>query len=109
MSPEPHETTNRRRVVVRYKLKADRVAEHEALLRKVFEQLTERAPAGLVYEAMKLSDGVSFVHVATLTTDDNPLLRLEAFKAFTADVGARCEDPPVSSPATIMGAYAAVS
>ena len=94
-----------RRVVVHYRLKADRVAEHEALLLPVFAELSQARPAGLSYEAMKLADGVSFVHVATLAGTDNPLLALASFKAFSADIRARCEEPPASADATLIGSY----
>jgi hypothetical protein len=94
-----------RHVVVRYKLKSERVAEHEALLEAVFAELAERAPPGLDYQALKLGDGRSFVHVASIAGAENPLTSLPAFKAFTADVASRCEEPPVSSEGTRMGAY----
>jgi hypothetical protein len=88
-----------RRVVVRYKVKRERVEEHEALIRRVFAELTEQRPAGVDYQAMKLEDGVSFVHLAHVTTADgkNPLTELASFKAFTANIGERCEEKPVSA------------
>jgi len=95
-------------VVVRYKVKADRVAEHEALLRRVFEELAERAPAGLSYQASKLADGVSFIHAASISSAENPLLTLDAFKQFSADIKSRCEEPPLSSEGTLIGAYVRV-
>lgn len=93
-------------VVVRYKLKADRVAEHEALLQGVFEELTERAPEGLAYNVFKLGDGLTFHHVAMIAAG-NPLASLDAFKRFVAEIGSRCDEPPVSSEGTLMGSYAA--
>ncbi len=96
-----------KRVVVRYEVKPERVEEHKALLRGVFEALAEAKPPGLGYEALQLADGRSFVHVATIAVEDNPLVRLPAFKAFTADIAARCEEPPVSSEATLVGSYRA--
>jgi len=98
-----------KRVVVRYKLKADRVAEHEALLGRVFEQLTASAPPGLGYDVWKLADGVSFIHVASVAGADNPLLGLSAFKEFSADIRGRCEEPPVSSEGTLAGSYTPTS
>jgi hypothetical protein len=96
-----------RRVVVRYSVKAERVEEHRALIRGVFEALGEASPAGLDYEVLELADGRSFVHVATISGDDNPLTRLPAFKAFTADIAARCDEQPVSREATLVGGYRA--
>lgn len=94
-----------RRVVVRYRVKAERVSEHATLLGAVFAELEQRRPDGLSYEALRLADGVSFVHVATVTTDANPLGELPAFKAFVAGIAARCEEPPVSSAAEQLGRY----
>ncbi|HSO33795.1 MAG TPA: hypothetical protein VLT33_14785 [Labilithrix sp.] len=98
-----------KRVVVRYKVKADRLAEHEDLIRKVFAELATARPGGLAYHALKLEDGVSFVHVATVSTADgeNPLTALPAFKAFAAGIADRCEERAVNSPATALGAYRA--
>ena len=95
-----------KRVVVRYTVKADRLEEHEGLIRKVFAELATVRPAGLSYQALKLEDGVSFVHVATVSTTDgqNPLTALAAFKAFTANIADRCEEKAISSSATAIGA-----
>ena len=94
-----------RRVVVRYKLKGDRVSEHEALLTAVFEALAAAQPEGLRYDVLKLDDGVSFTHIATLANEGNPLVALEAFKRFTANLGERCEVPPSSSVATLFASH----
>lgn len=94
-----------RRVVVRYEVKPERVEEHEALIRGVFAELAEVTPAGLSYEVVKLADGVSFIHLALIAVAENPLTRLDAFKRFTADIGSRCQAPPVSSEATLVGTY----
>ncbi len=96
-----------KRVVVRYKVKPERVEEHEALVRAVFAELAKAQPAGLAYQALKLEDGVSFVHVAAVSTTDgrNPLTELAAFKAFTANIADRCEEKSVSSTATAIGAF----
>jgi hypothetical protein len=95
-----------RTVMVRYKVKPERVAENEGLIAKVYEQLTHESPLGLHYATYKLEDGVSFVHIATLETDgNNPLLELSAFKAFTEGVKERCDEPPVSTPVTRVGSY----
>ena len=55
-----------RRVMVRYKVKADRAAENESYVKKVFEQLERERPAGVRYATFKLDDGVSFVHIASI-------------------------------------------
>src|SRR5258708_1137433 len=45
------------------------------------------------YSAFKESDGVSFVHVAFVSAEKNPLDGIAAFKAFTAGIKERCEAP----------------
>jgi len=96
-----------RRVVVRYKVKPERLEEHEALVRNVFAELAAVKPAGLAYQALKLEDGLSFVHVAAVSTADgqNPLTELPSFKAFSANIADRIEEKPASSTAVAIGAY----
>lgn len=98
-----------KRVVVRYKVKAERLEEHERLIRDVFAELATTRPAGLAYQALKLDDGVSFVHVASVATPDgqNPLTALPAFKAFVANIADRCDERPANLAATAIGTYEA--
>ena len=84
-----------RRVIVRYKVKPERVAEHEGLIRGVFDELAKTAPAGIRYGAFKQPDGVSFVHVAFVAAEKNPLDAIVAFKEFSARIKERCDEPPV--------------
>ena len=64
-------------------------------------------PAGLRYATFRLADGVTFVHVATVETDDdtNPLTQTAAFPEFLRAIGARCDVPPAASEATVVGSY----
>lgn len=96
-----------RRVMVRYKVKANRAEENESFIKKVFDQLERERPAGIRYATFKLEDGVSFVHVASIQSTDggNPLTELSAFKEFTADIKDRCEEPPVSVKLNEVGSY----
>jgi hypothetical protein len=96
-----------KRVMVRYKVKADRVAENESYIAKVFEQLEREKPAGLRYASFKLADGVSFVHFVSIETADgsNPLSELSAFKAFTAEIKDRCDEPPAAVELKEVGSY----
>jgi hypothetical protein len=96
-----------KRVMVRYKVKPDRVEENEALVRSVYEELAAARPDGLRYATFKLGDGVSFVHVASVETGDghNPLSQLDAFRRFTADVADRCDEPPVTTELSEIGSY----
>ena len=96
-----------KRVMVRYKVKADRSAENEGYIRNVFEQLKQEHPSGVRYASFKLDDGVSFVHIVSIEVADgsNPLRELSAFKEFTARIGDRCEEPPVSVDLNEVGSY----
>ena len=86
-----------RQVMVRYKVKPDRVAENEELVRAVYDELRCTAPAGLRYATFRLDDGVSFVHLSVTDTEDghNPLSDVNAFKEFQANIAERCEEAPV--------------
>ena len=96
-----------KQVVVRYRVKAEHLAEHEAKLRAVFDALARERPDGLAYAATQLDDATSFVHVATVTTADgsNPLTALPAFRAFVAGIAERCEVPPSTSEGTPFGVF----
>jgi hypothetical protein len=94
-------------VVVRYKVKPDRVEENERLVDAVYEELAERAPDGFRYATFRLEDGVSFLHVASIETEDggNPLRDVAAFAEFTRDIGDRCDEPPAAVDAHLVGSY----
>jgi hypothetical protein len=94
-----------RQVIVRYKVKKNRVAEHQKLLRAVFRELAKTAPKGLRYSAFKESDGVSFVHVAFISGKSNPLDDSPAFDAFTDRIEERCVQPPSPVLLSEIGAY----
>ncbi len=94
-----------RRVMVSYKVKPDRVVEHEALIRAVFGELAAAAPAGIRYGAFKQPDGASFVHVAFIEAEKNPLDAIAAFKAFTAKIRERCDTPPATVELEEIGAF----
>ena len=59
--------------VVRYRTKPEHADENERLVRDVFAELAETDPDGLHYATFRLDDGVSFVHVAVLDGEVNPL------------------------------------
>ncbi len=94
-----------RHVMVRYKVKEERLAEHEALIRAVFDELSRTAPPGIRYAALKQPDGLSFVHIAFVDAPTNPLETIAAFKAFTSGIRDRCSEPPVTVELTPIGRY----
>jgi hypothetical protein len=92
--------------IVRYKVKPERAAENEELVRAVYAELNEKRPAGFHYATFKLDDGVSFVHVAWHDVDaQNPLPRVQAFQHFQENIGDRCDESPVASSGTEIGSY----
>jgi hypothetical protein len=100
-------SSGHRRVMVRYKVKPDRVAENEELVRAVYDELHRIQPAGLRYATFKLDDGVSFVHLASNETQDgrNPLSDLQAFKRFQENIDDRCDEAPVVTELGEIGSF----
>jgi hypothetical protein len=94
-----------RQVMVRYKVKPDRVAENEALVRAVYDELHRTEPAGLRYATFRQDDGVSFVHMAQTQDGVNPLADVEAFARFQEGIGERCDEPPVLTVLREVGSY----
>lgn len=94
-----------RTVIVRYRLKADRLDEHLRLLGAVFDELAQKKPAGLRYGVTRAADGLSFTHVAAMQGPGNPLAALAAFQEFTSGVGERCEEAPAATDVSIVGDY----
>ena len=93
-----------KQVIVRYRVKPERAAENEELVRAVYAELHETKPVGLHYAAFRLDDGVSFLH---LSAQDNigpsPLTNLEAFKRFQENIADRCDEAPVVTSLTEIG------
>ena len=94
-----------RRVMVRYKVTPGRAEENAALVRAVYEELAATNPPGLRYATFRLDDGVSFVHVASVEGDDNPLGEVAAFARFQAGVRDRCAVQPVVTELHEVGSY----
>jgi hypothetical protein len=92
-------------VIVRYKVKPERVADNEQLVRAVYDELRRTQPAGLRYATYRLEDGVSFVHVADSDGERSPLSDVEAFQRFTEGIRERCDEPPVVTEMHEIGSY----
>jgi MFS family permease len=99
--------TTMRQVMVRYKVKPDRVAENEELVRAVYQELARTQPEGLKYATYRLDDNVTFVHIASSDTVDrrSPLTNVEAFKRFQKDIEDRVEEGPVVTEVSQVGSY----
>jgi hypothetical protein len=93
--------------VIRYTTNPEHAEENARLIRDVFAELAETRPEGLRYDAYRLADGVSFMHVVDIEGPDNPLATMGSFAAFQAGIGERCSDGPTPTEAGIVGSYAA--
>lgn len=93
-------------IVVRYTPEADRADENQALVEAVFAELADTDPGGLRYATLRLADG-TFVHIADVQGDHNPLQDTAAFAEFQRGLGDRCRDGQGPNPqeAVVVGAY----
>ena len=83
--------------VVRYTTKdTAAAAENRRLIDAVFAEIAATDLPGLrSYNVSLLEDGLSFVHVAVIDSDPNPLTGLASFRAFSSTVGERAVSAPV--------------
>ena len=98
------ETTMTVTKVIRYKTKPESADENERLVRAVFAELATKSPEGLHYATFRLDDGVSFVHVAVLDGEENPLNRPPPSPSSSRGsvvAGRR----PRTADATVVGSY----
>jgi hypothetical protein len=95
------------RLIVRYKVKADKVTENEALVQAVYKALHEIGDPDVHYATFKLNDGRTFIHMASFPTKEKQavLTELGAFKAFQKDLKDRCDEQPDNQPLTEVGSY----
>ena len=91
--------------VIRYRAKPECADENARLIAAVFADLDAKKPEGLQYKSFRLEDGLTFVHVVTMTGQENPLLASEAFHAFSSTVADRCTEGPLALEATTLGNY----
>lgn len=96
-----------KRTMVRYTVKPEHAAQNEELVRRVYEELHRTEPTGLRYATFVQEDGVSFVHIASVETEDgrNPLTETAAFQAFTKDIGDRTDQRPLAVGLREVGSY----
>ena len=94
-----------RRVMVRYTVKQGQAEHNEELVRSVYDALHATQPEGLRYATFRLEDGLTFVHIAEVDGEQNPLTQMPAFGAFVAGIEERCDEPPVSSSLTCVGSF----
>jgi translation elongation factor EF-1beta len=94
------------KVIVRYKVKPNKVEENEELVKEVYKQLHNEGMEGLSYATYKLEDGLTFMHIANYSGEGKaPLTSIEAFKNFAAGIKDRCVELPVVNHVTEIGSY----
>jgi hypothetical protein len=91
--------------VIGYRTTPESADENERLIRAVFTELSQAQPTGIRYEAFRLDDGVSFVHVATLDGGQNPLTTSTAFARFQSGIQDRCVEGPTPADGLAIGSY----
>ena len=96
-----------KKVLVRYKVKENKIAENELLVKAVYDQLNQTQIQGFHYCTFKLQDGVSFIHIAFSDTEkaNVEFSQLQAFKKFQLDIKDRCEESPIVSTVSVVGSY----
>ena len=93
-------------IVVRYRTTADRADENQSLVEAVFAELAATDPGGVRYATFRLADG-TFVHIADVEAESNPLRETAAFGDFQKNLMERCEpgEGPNPQEATLVGTY----
>jgi len=93
-------------VVVRYRTMPDTADANDELVRGVFAELAATDPGGVRYATLRLADD-TFVHIAQIEADPNPLGATSAFVEFQRELGDRCEpgEGPHVEQATLVGQY----
>jgi hypothetical protein len=91
--------------IVRYATAPEHADDNAQLVRDVFAELAATRPEGLHYATFRLDDQVSFVHIAVLDGEDNPLGTSTAFAAFQAGIAQRCTTAPVAADAELIASY----
>ncbi len=93
-------------IVVRYRPEDDRADENQALVEAVFAELAEADPGGVRYATLRLADG-TFVHIADVQAEPNPLGSIAAFAEFQREIDDRCGpgNGPNPQPAELIGDY----
>jgi hypothetical protein len=90
--------------LIQYRVKPERIAENEQLVRAVFAELQERRVTGVHYAVLRHEDG-TFTHLVAADAGGTtaPLTALPSFQRFQADVKARCAVLPVAGAVQVMG------
>lgn len=96
-----------KKIIVRYKVKPDKVSENEMLIKDVYKQLHEEKIHGFHYATLKLADNESFIHIALSETEEanDAFSKLSAFRSFQLNIKERCDEFPSVQNMTLIGSY----
>jgi len=95
------------KVMVTYKVKAERVRENEDLVKAVYDELRQNNDPDIHYATFKLDDGQTFVHIASFASPEkqSKLTDSKSFQAFRENLPVRCEVPPNPQKLNEIDAY----
>ena len=91
--------------MVRYTVKPDQIENNEALLRELFAELAETQPPGLHFEAFKLADDGTFIHLISHDKAAGHLKRPEKLGEFHAGLRERSDGDPLRTELAEIGSY----
>jgi hypothetical protein len=92
------------RVMVRYTVRPEHVAENVRLVEAVYAEMAGAVPDGFRYSTYRLDDGLTFVHLAVYD-GVFPLAGLAAWTAFRDGLDDRCVAPPERSELAVVGSH----
>ena len=93
-----------RRVIVTYRVREERLAEHERLLREVYAELAADRPEGVRYSAYREADGLQFTHIASLA-DGRRLTDFASWRRWNEGCQSRLESPALVTVVEEIGSY----
>jgi hypothetical protein len=91
--------------LIRYQVRPDQIGRNIELLQDFFAQLAAVQPDGIGYSAYQLDDAASFLHIVDTDRGPGPFAVLPAYQRYRMTVEERCEQPPVMTQITAIGAY----
>ena len=91
--------------MVTYTVKPGREEENAALVRAVFDELTQTQPAGLRYAVFYLPDSRQFIHLYTDEGSTSDVQGLDSFKAFVGGAEDRHEQPATFTQPELIADY----
>lgn len=94
-----------RHTVVTYTVKTGREEEDAALVRAMFEELTQTRPDGLRYAVFYLPDSRQFIRLYTDEGSTSGVQGLDSFKAFVAGAKDLHEHPATFTQPELIGDY----